>query len=191
MNLHFKISGLLALAVLGASVTPLRAADAASLMRGGGNIETHINARSMQVDFKSRTAFYRQNVTVTDPRVSMTCEFLTAKLPATGNRVDSIIAETNVVIAVPDKGATNYATADKAIYSYSIKSGATNEMLELTGSPTLNSLQGKTTGTKLVWDIANERLTGEDVHMSYHASGASATNSVGTNAAVEPKPSSP
>ncbi|MEY4384765.1 MAG: hypothetical protein RLY20_48 [Verrucomicrobiota bacterium] len=192
MNLNLKNgAGLLALTVLLSPLLWLRAADTAALIKKGSEVETHIDAKSVRVDLKSRTAIYREKVKVDDPRVSMTCEFLTAKLPDKGNRVDSIIAETNVVILIPDKGATNYATADRAVYTYSIETGVTNELLELSGSPVLTSPQGKTTGTKLIWDIAKEVLTGEDIHMVYRNPGASSTNSVGTNAVSEPKPANP
>ena len=192
MNSNLKAgSALLALAILLLPLLLLRATDAVALVKKGGDTETHIDAKSVRVDLKGRTAIYREKVKVDDPRVSMTCEFLTAKLPATGNRVDSIIAETNVVILIPEKDATNCATADRAVYTYSINAGVTNEVLELMGSPTLTSPQGRTTGTKLIWDIAKEVLTGEDIHMTYRNPTQTSTNSVSTNAVVEPKPANP
>ena len=191
-NSRTRRSTLLALIppIVLATAGVLCAADLAQSIAKSDAVETQISAKTVRADLKSRTAVYRGNVRVEDPRVNMTCEMLTARMPAAGKRVDSIIAETNVVISIPQDGATNMATADRAVYIYTIESGVTNEVLELTGSPMIKSPQANATGTKLVLDITTGVITGEDVHMTYHGAPA-ATNSVSTNAVVEPKPSNP
>lgn len=167
----------------------LCAADLAKSL-ASADVETQISAKTVRADLKSRTAVYHGNVKVEDPRVNLTCELLTARMPAAGKRVDSIIAETNVVIFILQDGATNAATADRAVYTFSIEAGVTNEVLELTGSPMIKSPLATAVGTRLILNVATGVISGEDVVMKYRAA-APATNSVSTNAVAEPKASNP
>jgi lipopolysaccharide export system protein LptA len=171
-----------------ATAGALCAADLAQSI-ASGDAETQIYAKTVRADLKARTAVYHGSVKVEDPRVSMTCELLRARMPAEGKRVDSIIAETNVVIYIPQDGATNTATADRAVYTYAIEAGVTNEVLELTGAPVIRSSQATAVGTRLILDITTGVISGENVLMKYRA--AATTNSLSTNAGVEPKPSNP
>ena len=127
--------------------------------------ETHITSKTVDFDLKTRQAIYHGNVRVEDPRVNLSCEILTANIPEGGGRVDSIIAETNVVILLPDKGATNRATADRAVYTYSISGGITNEVLELQGSPAIETAQGTLKGDSIIWDRANDTIKATNQRM--------------------------
>ena len=74
------------------------------------------------------------------------CEWLVADLPQTG-RISHIVAETNVVIdATDDKGQNMHATGDKAVYTYDVENGVTNEMVTLTGNAKVENAQGWLTG---------------------------------------------
>ena len=168
-----------------------RAEEAAPTNTKAAGTETRISSKTVNFDLKSRSAVYRGNVVVEDPRVNVTCDLLTARLPTNGTRVDSIIAESNVVMLIPEKGATNRATADKAVYTYSVNAGVTNEVLELTGSPAIETPQGTMTGTKITWDRARDNISATDSHMSYRPSTNTPPAEVSTNAAPEPKPSTP
>jgi lipopolysaccharide transport protein LptA len=147
-------------------------------------METLITSKSVEFDLKSRTAVYREDVHVADPRVNLTCDKLTANIPADGRRVDSIVAESNVIILIPENGATNRATAAKAVYVYKINAGVTNEMLELTGSPTIETPQGTLTGDSILWDRANNTIKATNQRMIVRPDAAASTNSVATNAPV-------
>jgi lipopolysaccharide transport protein LptA len=182
-----KLFFVLALAAAGG----LHAEPARLAAPAGTNVETHITSKSVDFDLKSRQAIYRGTVQVTDPRVNLTCELLTARIPAEGGRVDSIIAESNVVILIPDKGATNRATADKAVYHYQITGGTTNETLELTGSPTIETPQGTLTGDTITWDRGADTVRATNQRMIVRPQDAPGTNHVPTNAAPEPKPATP
>ena len=174
-----------------AAAVALHAEEPATLAAKAASTETHISSKTVDFDLKSRQAVYRGNVVVEDPRVNLTCDVLTARLPTNGTRVDSIIAESNVVMLMPDKGATNRATADKAVYTYSVSAGVTNEVLELTGSPAIETAQGTMTGTKITWDRARDNISATDSHMSYRPSTNAPANVVSTNATPEPKPATP
>ena len=172
----------------------LRAEETTTPPAKAASIETHISSKTVDFDLKSRQAVYRGNVIVEDPRVNLTCDVLTARLPTNGTRVDSIIAESNVVMLIPEKGSTNRATADKAVYTYLVSAGVTNEVLELTGSPAIETPQGTMTGTKITWDRGKDNLSATDSHMTYRPSAAPSTNSAPaseTNAVPAPKPATP
>ena len=173
-----------------AAVT-LRAEEPAKLSANAASTETRISSKTVNFDLKSRSAVYRGSVVVEDARVNVTCDVLTARLPTNGTRVDSIIAESNVVMLIPEKGATNRATSDRAVYTYSVNAGVTNEVLELTGSPAIETPQGTMTGTKITWDRARDNISATDSHMSYRPSTNAPPGEVSTNAAPEPKPTSP
>lgn len=188
----------LILLALFATVAVLSHAQQPSLsFAKGTNTETQINSKTVDFDLKSRLAIYRGNVVVHDPRVDVTCDILTVQLPTNGTRIDSIIAESNVVIFLLEKGVTNRATADKAVYTFAVSSGTTNEVLELTGSPVIESPQFVWTGTKLVYDRVKENISGVDTHMKVRqpeSPPASSTNSappIETNSTPAPQPTTP
>jgi lipopolysaccharide export system protein LptA len=110
------------------------------------------------------TAFYRGNVRVRDPQMNLDCGRLTVKLPTSGGRIDSIVAEEKVTIELIDeKGEKTRATGAKAVYTSTITPGATNDVVELTGDassgpPTLETAQGTLTGDVVLLDRATGRL---------------------------------
>jgi lipopolysaccharide export system protein LptA len=110
------------------------------------------------------TAFYRGNVRARDPQMNLDCERLTVKLPTSGGRIDSILAEENVVIELlDDKGQKTRAKGARAVYTSTVTAGATNDVVELTGDarsgpPTLETEQGTLTGDVVLLDRATGRL---------------------------------
>ena len=76
-----------------------------------------ISSDSADFDLTGHEAIYRGHVRVDDPQMKLTCEQLIADVPQSGGHVNHIVAETNVVIDFMDnKGQTNHATGDKAVY---------------------------------------------------------------------------
>jgi len=176
--------------LLAAFAVGLHAEDSIIPTAQSTNIETHIYATKAVFEHTAKKATYIGDVIVDDPRVHITCAILTAQLPATGKRIDSIVAETNVVMLIPDKGTTNRATADRAVYTFSINAGVTNEMLELTGSPAIERPDGILTGTKITWDRARDTLSADNQHMIYRGTNAPA-NIVPTSTAPDVKTNTP
>jgi len=85
---------------------------------------------------KTMVAVYRGNVRVTDVRMWLTAEVLTVTVPLAGGRPESMVAETNVFMtALDDRSRTNTARGDKAVYTYKVIAGITNELVVLTGKP--------------------------------------------------------
>ena len=113
----------------------------------------------------ARTATYYGNVRVDDPQMKLTCAWLVADLPQNGGHINHIVAETNVVIDFTDeKGQTNHATSDKAVYNYNVQGAVTNETVTLTGNARAENAQVILTGEPIVWNRANGGLTATNEH---------------------------
>ena len=130
---------------------------------------TLISSEHGDFDLAGREAIYRGHVRVDDPQMKLACEQLIADVPLTGGHVNHIVAETNVVIDfMDDKGQTNHATGEKAVYVYSEQGGLTNETMTLMGNPQLDNAQGTLTGDVIVWDRQNNHLTASNQKMIFH-----------------------
>ena len=140
---------------------------------------THIYSDTVELDIKSRSAVYRGNVRLDDPRIQLTCEQLSAEVPEEGGRVDRVVAETNVVILLfDDEGNTNRAYADKAVYSCTVSDSLTNEVVELSGDPQprIERPEGTLYGDTIVWDRAGNRIRATNQRMIYRADSKVLTN---------------
>lgn len=132
---------------------------------------TLISSASGDFDLSGHEATYRGHVRVDDPQMKLTCEKLVADVPAAGGHVNHIVAETNVVIDfLDDKGNTNHATGDQAVYVYSEEGGITNETVTLTGNPQMENAQGTLTGDVIVWDRLNNHLSASNQKMIFRQS---------------------
>jgi lipopolysaccharide export system protein LptA len=132
---------------------------------------TLIHADSADFDLNGHQGIYRGHVRVDDPQMKLTCAQLTSDLPESGGRPTHIVAETNVVIDfTDDKGQTNHATGDKAVYIYNVQNGVTNETVTLTGHPPpqVENAQGTQAGDVIVWNRANNKIHFDNYHMISH-----------------------
>jgi lipopolysaccharide transport protein LptA len=157
---------------------------------------TLINSDSAEFDLTARRAVYHGNVHVDDPQMTLTCMLLTADLPQAGGMMKHIVAETNVVIySVDEKGQTNHATSDKAVYDYTVQNGVTNETVTLTGNAKMENAQGTLTGEPIIWDRQKNRLTAANQKMVFNqniASSLTNTNAPAPKTNLLPKtPDSP
>jgi lipopolysaccharide export system protein LptA len=129
---------------------------------------TLINSESADFDLNGHQGIYRRHVRVDDPQMKLTCERLVADMPQAGGRPNHIVAETNVVIDfTDDKGQTNHATGDKAVYIYSEQDGVTNKTVTLTGNPQMENAQGTQAGDVIVLDLMNNKIHFDNPHMIF------------------------
>jgi lipopolysaccharide transport protein LptA len=142
---------------------------------------TVITSERADFDLAARHAIYRGNVHVDDPQMKLTCEELTADLPQSGGHIDHLVALTNVVMdSVDDKGQTNHATSDKAVYDYNVVNGVTNETVTLTGNAKVESAEDTMTGEPIIWDRVNNKIHAENEKIILHQN--ITTSLVNTNA---------
>ena len=120
---------------------------------------TRIDSTHADFDLTARRAVYRGNVHVDDPQMQLRCEELTADLPQSGGHIDHLVAVTNVVMdSMDEKGQTNHATSDRAVYDYKVIGTVTNETVTLTGNAKVENAQGWMTGEPIIWDRANNSI---------------------------------
>ena len=140
---------------------------------------TEINSDTADVDLSAsaRQAVYRGHVVVVDPQMKLKCEQLVVYLPPSGERVNHIVAQTNVVIDFADQqGQMTHAVADLADYRYLVSNGVTNETVTLTGNPQVENSQGTLTGDPINWDRGNNRMTATNPHMKSKPAVEGSTN---------------
>ena len=142
---------------------------------------TVINSDMANFDLDGRLAVYGGHVMVDDPQMRLKCDRLVVFIPASGERLNHIEAQTNVVIDFSDShGQTAHATGNLAVYRYVVQAGVTNETVTLTGNPQVEGTQGTLTGDEIVWDRANNRLSAKNQKMIFKQN---LDTGLGTNAA--------
>jgi len=149
---------------------------------------------SQRADFSNvaRQMTYTGNVRVDDPQMTLTCAQLVADLPPAGGHIQHIVALTNVVIdSVDDKGQTNHATSDKAIYDYNVQNGVTNETVTLTGNAKVENAQSWITGEPIVWDRANNSMHTENQKMLFRQNISDVMTNTNSAAGKTNKPAAP
>ena len=116
-----------------------------------------------EFDLNNHWVTYSDHVIVTNAEVRMTCEWLMANIPQSGEHITNIVARTNVVVDyTDDKGQKSHATGEKGVYSYDVEDGTTNELIHLTGDPEhrpkLEQPQGSVTADSIIYDLTNRKL---------------------------------
>lgn len=140
---------------------------------------TEIFSDTADFDLKNRLGVYRGHVRVIDPQMKLTCDTLTAHVPASGGRPESIVASGNVKVeGADDHGRPVRVTSDKAIYHYKVANSVTNETITLTGNVYVDSAMFKGTGDPIIWDRVNDSIHVENQDMQIQPE----IKKIGTNA---------
>lgn len=85
-----------------------------------------------EYDAKANVAIYRGHVRAADgQRLRLSCDLLTAGLPAAGKSFESIVADGSVTLDLKDEGVEHHASGDKATY---VGGTASAERIEITGN---------------------------------------------------------
>jgi lipopolysaccharide export system protein LptA len=116
-----------------------------------------IFARQYRVDRKS--AQFVGGVYISHPQMAWACEDLTVYLPAGGGRIEQIDAEQSVTFDLVDEfGRKVKGRGERAVYRYNVVRGVTNNLVELTGNPVLETTNGVFFGQRIILDLGNGRL---------------------------------
>jgi len=83
-----------------------------------------------------------------------------------------------VIVIVDEKGLTNRAFADKAVYTYRVAGAVTNEIVELSGDsePHVERPEGDLYGNPIVWDRTRNQVQAKNQRMIYRGDPTGATN---------------
>ena len=102
--------------------------------------EVTIESESLRGVFtnKELVAVYTGNVRVNHPRWWFRAGDMTTRFLEVGQRLEGLVLESNVfIVSLDERGRTNTARGDKAVYEHKIVSGVTNETIVLTGRPAI------------------------------------------------------
>jgi lipopolysaccharide export system protein LptA len=114
---------------------------------------------SEQYTLSPETAFFIGSVSLLHPQMYLGCERLTVEIPQRGQRLENIMAEEKVHFHF--KNAQNLpltGRGGKAVYSYTVTPTGTNDIIELTGDPVLESTSGVFRNEVIVLDIGKGKL---------------------------------
>jgi lipopolysaccharide transport protein LptA len=118
-----------------------------------GRQKMEIYSDRAELDVVKKDVIYIGNVRFIHPQMTMTCQKLSLSSTNESNRPRRIVAERDVVIwAIDDKGRTNRAIGGRAVYSYGTEGGVTNEIVELSVNPQVDTPEVTITGEIIYWD---------------------------------------
>jgi lipopolysaccharide export system protein LptA len=172
--------------------------QAPALVGTATNGQTIIHSHQSQIFMRSNVYVWSENVRVDNPQMQLRCELLTVEAPkidSENGKFNRATAETNVVIDwVDDKGATNHATSDKAVYTYVLTNVAvppaeqwqTNAFVVLTGNPVVTGPQGTWREDPLIWNRITDVISSTNFHEAII--NPTGTNSPGLFDTTSPKP---
>jgi lipopolysaccharide transport protein LptA len=117
-------------------------------------------------------AVYSGNVRAFYSDTKLTCDILTLHVPKGGERPDYMIADRNVVIDTRDKsGKPIHAVGDKAVYTFSIENGTTNELMVLSGDAFIQLEDGSSMrADPIIWNLAKGTVNVIGPHMTINQS---------------------
>lgn len=119
-------------------------------------------------DMTNYRTIYLGHVRADDPRMHLTSDWLAADLPHDKNSDTHVVAATNVVmLLLDDKGQTNHASSDQAVYHMHVESGVTNETVTLTGHAKMWNDKISVIGEPLVYDMVQQELAGSNYVTSF------------------------
>lgn len=171
MRVFFVLCAVLGAALALAAQTNLQSSastQSPALVGTATNGPTTIQSDGGQFFLKSNVFVYRGDVRVDNPQMKLTCSKLTVEAPKVDTgKFNRATAETNVVIDWMDDKGPNHATADKAVYTYTVTNTAaapderleTNDIVVLTGNPVVTNVDGTYRADPIVWDRINDVIT--------------------------------
>jgi lipopolysaccharide export system protein LptA len=146
------------------------AGGTAELPQGASNAVVSSSQFLMEVN--THTATFWDGVRADDASKTLACEYMTAKLTGS-NRIDEVVAQTNVVIVVVDGKSKQrvHTTSQKAVYTSPVENGVTNEVLVLTETPEALFKDGVMDADTITLDKLAGRIRGEgNQHTVLHSS---------------------
>lgn len=153
-----------------------------------------IFADSQILYLESNVGVWQGNVRGYEQRGNLNCDLLTGEWPQQSSNVfRNVVAEgkqNRVLIDWWDqKGQTNHAVADKAVYTYSVTNSVTNDDVILTGNPVVWSSQGTNAGDKIIWHRISDTVETINSKMTIKERGTNDTDLFG--APQRPKTNAP
>jgi len=118
---------------------------------------------SDEYELTEKQAQFDRNVRIDHPRMKWSCEKMTAFFPPPGEKNQKLVAEEKVVFDLTQSGdqpeRKAHGTAEKVVYDYSVGPAGTNDVMQMTGSPVLQTDQGIFENSVIIFDHAGNTLS--------------------------------
>lgn len=151
------------------STTNSVSADALSSSTNSIASTNRIEIFSDSAEFLIETniAVYTGNVRASYGETKLNCDVLTLHVPKGGERPDYMVADRNVIIDTKDKsGKPVHAIGDKAVYTYNLENGVTNEVMVLSGDAFIRTGDGSSLkADPIIWNLAKGTINVASPHM--------------------------
>lgn len=92
----------------------------------------------------TNSAFFRGGVSVTHPQMNLNCKTLNLEALPGDATAHTLVARDTVTFDISEKDQKIHGTGQKAVYTYGVTGGRTNDLLELSGKPMLSMANGST-----------------------------------------------
>ena len=91
--------------------------------------------------------------------MNLNCKTLTLDAPSSETKAQTLVAQDAVNFTLNANDQKINGTAERAVYTYSVDAGKTNDLIELTGDPKLSMADGSTFENQVIFlDRANGKL---------------------------------
>jgi lipopolysaccharide transport protein LptA len=132
---------------------------------------------SDEYTLKPEAALFQGNVRVDHPQTKLVCEQMTVALGSGDDKTRRVVAEHAVIFDLTgDKGQTYHGKGEKAVYTFNITPTATNELVVLTGNPSLETTNGTFRNSVIVLDRAHNKLLAKGKYQMQGLADAGTTN---------------
>ena len=134
-------------------------AESSMAMQAGGTND-FAEIYSEEYVLQETNAVFKGGVYITHTNTHWECETLTAQFPPEGGRVERIVAEQDVSFdLVSEQGQKVHGTGDRAVYTFLVSKGITNNLVRLTGAPAvLRTTNVVVTNKLLLLDLGKDTL---------------------------------
>ena len=108
---------------------------------------------------RPESGWFEGGVQVTHPQMQLSCQTAQLDFPHADNKTQRLIAREAVEFDLLDeRGQKIHGTGQKAVYTYSVNAGLTNDSVELTGNPMLTMTNGTFKNQVIILDRARGKL---------------------------------
>jgi lipopolysaccharide transport protein LptA len=132
---------------------------------------------SQMYELKPQEALFRGDVRLEHPRMSWKCGEVTMQGTSGEAKEQRMVARQSVAFdwLSPDDEKV-HGTCDQAVYNYNITAAGTNDTIELTGNPVIETTNGTLRNAVIILDRANNKIYVPGKYKMYGAANPALTN---------------
>ena len=114
---------------------------------------------SREYVFRPQIGLFEGEVRLVHPQMTMVCDHMAMHSGAGAEKAQHLTAEHSVIFdLVNTEGEKVHGTCQKADYDYSVVDGHTNDTIQLTGDPVLQTTNGSIRNATLILDRTQNKL---------------------------------